>query len=64
MNCASTPVCPGASLALAVARLFQLYPNAEEARTPTLIFLAEERPVTACTFRQRLRPVKSLFIHR
>jgi len=31
---------------------------------PTLMFSGVQRPVTACTFRRRLRTVKSLCIHR
>jgi hypothetical protein len=41
----------------------KLYANSEEVRTAHLVFLGVQRPVTACTFRQRIWPAKSS-IHR
>jgi hypothetical protein len=64
VNFASTPVLSRACPRSAFCDSSKLYASSEEVRTATLIFLAEHRPVTACAFRQRLRPTKSLCIHR
>jgi hypothetical protein len=40
------------------------FANWVECGPPTLMFSGVQRPVTACTFRQRLQTAKSLCIHR
>jgi hypothetical protein len=62
VNFASTPLC-GSPPRSAFCDPSKLYANSEKVQT-ALIFLAEQRPVTASTFRQRLRPAKSFCIHR
>jgi len=42
----------------------KLFATPKKCRPPTLMFSGVQRPVTACTFRQRLRTAKSLCIHR